>query len=87
MTDSTVVEIPTSRCHKTVRAAKITGFRGNGIPDAPDLLLGEIGGVATVLPDYHERHKPQIGGYYVIYDDGYISYSPAAPFEAGYTRI
>lgn len=28
-----------------------------------------------------------IGGYYVVYDDGYTSYSPAKAFEEGYARI
>ena len=84
---SVSVELPRYRCHKEVRAAKITGFRDNGNPDMPDLLLGEIGGVVTLLPDWHAKHNPQVGGYYVEYDDGYKSYSPAAPFETGYTRI
>ena len=30
---------------------------------------------------WYERHTPQIGGYYVLYKDGYASYSPAEPFE------
>lgn len=83
----TTVEIPRYRCHKEVRAAKITGFRQNGQADMPDILLGEIGGIVTMLPDWHAKHKPQIGGYFVEYEDGYKSYSPAAPFESGYTRI
>lgn len=79
--------MPRYKCHKEVWAAKITGFRQNGEPDMPDILLGEIGGIVTKLPDWHAKHKPQIGGYYVVYDDGYASYSPAAAFEAGYSRI
>lgn len=37
--------------------------------------------------DYVNKHKPEAGGYYVSYDDGYKSYSPAKAFEEGYTRI
>ena len=33
------------------------------------------------------KHRPQVGGYYVVYDDGYKSFSPAKAFEEGYTRI
>ena len=84
--DTPVVELPAYKSHKTVRAAKITGFRQNGNPDMPDLLLGEIGAVVALLPDWHEKHKPQVGGYYVLYEDGYTSYSPAKAFEEGYTR-
>lgn len=81
------VALPEYRCHKVVRAARITALRGNGNADMPDLVLGEIGGVVTLLPEWHEKHKPQVGGYYVLYEDGYSSFSPAKAFEEGYTRI
>jgi hypothetical protein len=84
--DSSAVELPQYKCHKVVRAAKITEFRGNGT-DYPDLILGEIGGVVSLLPEWHEKHQPYVGGYYVIYEDGYKSFSPASAFEGGYTRM
>jgi hypothetical protein len=34
-----------------------------------------------------EKHKPEVGGYFVQYADGYKSFSPAAAFEEGYTLI
>lgn len=81
--DGPAVELPQYRCHKIVRAARITGFRPNGT-DAPDLLLGEIGGIVSLLPEWHEKHRPQIGGFFVRYEDGYTSFSPATAFEEGY---
>lgn len=33
------------------------------------------------------KHKPEVGGYYVVYKDGYKSFSPAAAFDEGYTLI
>ena len=36
---------------------------------------------------YIRKHNPQIGGYYVVYEDGYKSFSPAEVFESGYTLI
>lgn len=81
------VEIPEYKSHKTVRAAKITSFRQNGEPDMPDLVLGDIGAIVTLLPDWHAKHKPEIGGYYVLYADGYSSFSPAKAFEEGYTAV
>lgn len=54
---------------------------------------------ATIVPEgpgvpslrveaaYLEKHKPVVGGYFVVYDDGYQSFSPAFAFEAGYERI
>lgn len=81
------MELPAYRSHKIVRAAKITAFRQNGEWDMPDLVLGEIGGIVTLLPDWHTKHQPHVGGYYVQYEDGYKSFSPAKAFEEGYTRV
>ena len=39
-----------------------------------------------VLPEYMDKHQPERGGYYVLYEDGYESWSPAPAFEAGYTE-
>jgi len=36
---------------------------------------------------YFERCSVQAGGYYVVYKDGYESFSPAEAFEEGYTLI
>lgn len=36
---------------------------------------------------YMRKHTPHVGGYYVVYTDGYKSFSPAQAFEEGYTRI
>jgi hypothetical protein len=33
------------------------------------------------------KHNPQPGGYYVVYEDGYTSFSPAKAFEDGYTKV
>lgn len=33
------------------------------------------------------KHKPKAGGYYVIYADGYKSFSPQKAFEDGYEKI
>lgn len=80
-------ELPQYLSQKIVRAAKITAFRQNGEPDMPDLVLGEIGEIVTLLPDWHAKHKPEVGGYYVQYADGYKSYSPAKAFEEGNTLL
>lgn len=40
-----------------------------------------------VPPAFVAKHKPEVGGYFVQYADGYQSYSPAKAFEEGYTRI
>ena len=38
----------------------------------------------TVSHGYISKHSPKVGGYFVVYEDGYQSFSPAAPFESGY---
>jgi hypothetical protein len=37
--------------------------------------------------EWFDRHKPERGGYLVLYKDGYVSFSPAEAFEDGNTRI
>jgi hypothetical protein len=80
------VELPLYQCHKKVRAAKITGIAPS-TSDSTLLKLEEVGGTVTVPLEWATKHKPQIGGYYVQYADGYISYSPAKAFEEGYTNL
>jgi hypothetical protein len=40
-------------------------------------------------PTWRERYKGTSDdtGYYVIYEDGYTSWSPSKAFEEGYTRV
>lgn len=37
--------------------------------------------------EYYKKHLPKAGGYWVLYQDGYESFSPAEAFEGGYTLI
>ena len=78
-------ELPKYRSHKTVWALKIK------------LIVPELRGQATIYPEeegfepflvtseYMRKHNPERGGYYVVYADGYQSYSPAPQFEEGNT--
>lgn len=76
--------LPRYRCHKEVQAAKIKDIVGRRLlPDLP----GTDNRPILVDDAYLAKHNPQPGGYYVVYDDGYASYSPAQAFESGYTRI
>lgn len=85
-------QVPRYRSHKIVRAAKILAVSGDGSARSPGELHLEIPGrpdplVLPVDRDYMEKHKPQVGGYYVLYKDGYESWSPANALESGYTLI
>lgn len=78
-------EMPAYRSHKRVNALKITklDFHDNGAD-----LLADGFDPWTVDAEYVRINpKLSVGGYYVVYEDGYRSYSPARAFEDGYTRI
>lgn len=90
-------ELPKYRSHKTVWALKIASIDFDADRAAADGR--ETDGSATITPtdaryapfkvaaDYVSKHKPQTGGYYVVYSDGYKSWSPGGAFEEGYTRV
>lgn len=80
-------ELPQYRCHKVVRALKIKAIRSGDYSNS--IITPEDEGYVEfeVSPEYRRKHKPEVGGYYVYYDDGYQSFSPAEAFEEGYTLI
>lgn len=81
-------DLPQYQCHKKVRAAKITNivdYRPHG-PDVR-LVFGEIDKTLEVPRAWMKRHKPVVGGYYVVYEDNYSSYSPSPSFEGGYSKL
>lgn len=80
-------EMPRYKSHKTVWALKIATVElhaANG-----HILYPEDKRYAPfrVPDDYIQKHNPQPGGYYVLYEDGYKSFSPAKAFEEGYTAV
>lgn len=90
--DST--SMPLWQCHKKVYALKIKSIefekaskdcesRGGAYIMPEDINYSKI----HVDSKYLQKHQPQVGGYYVVYKDGYKSYSPADAFEEGYTLI
>ena len=83
------VELPKYKCFKEVRAAKITGIEPRDEKDGgTNLLFGEISGRMEVDDDWRNQNPAcNVGGYFVVYKDGYTSYSPAEAFESGYTKI
>ena len=80
------MDLPRWKCHKEVLAAKIKDM---GVFSTGELQLNFDDGIESVVlpPGWIDRFKPQSGGYFVVYDDNYTSFSPAKAFEDGYTRI
>lgn len=79
-------ELPQFKCHKVVRAAKITGVEPGGLAVIVD--MGRVSASIDVPEGWLAKHDPLQGdGYLVAYDDGYLSWSPAESFEAGYRQL
>ncbi|MBF8177674.1 hypothetical protein [Herminiimonas contaminans] len=86
-------EMPKYQCHKQVYALKIekieqspADFECEG--GSYHITPADAGyGAFPVPAAFVDKHKPEAGGYYVVYDDGYKSYSPASAFESGYAPI
>lgn len=69
--------------HKEVNAAKIISIQNIG--NALKIEL-ENCKLMILLTEDDLKHKPvpEVGMYYLEYEDGYTSFSPAKTFEAGY---
>ena len=86
-------ELPKYQCHKKVWALKIKavaqGTQPTDLPGGSWMLhpADDGYGPLEVSHEWNAKHKPEAGGYFVVYDDGYKSYSPAAAFESGYSLI
>ena len=85
----TISGLPCYTSHKKVWALKIKKIHqdsdGQGIvlqfePDGYPLL-------ALTRSMLEHKPVPEVGMYYVLYRDGYFSFSPADAFEKGYTPI
>jgi len=82
--------------HKKVWALKIKAIHLDSDARPRD---EETDGSAIIVPEdrgfgpfrvphaYVAKHQPKAGGYYVQYQDGYASWSPAEAFEEGYTKV
>ena len=88
-----MVAMPRYQCHKKVWALKIKKIQVHGrdetYSDAGATITPEEEGYGDFEVSYAwvYKHQPKVGGYYICYEDGYASFSPAGPFEEGYTRI
>jgi hypothetical protein len=91
------ISMPKYKCIKDVWALKIKSIVFDS--DLASQTGRETNGTATFTPeddryaqiilsaDFVHKHKPVEGGYYVVYKDGYKSFSPASAFEEGYVLI
>lgn len=92
--DEAQIELPRYLCHKEVWALKIAAIKRDGEGENREtngsaLITPVEWGYAPFKVDcaFMQKHKPEVGGYYVVYPDGYKSFSPAKAFEDGYNLI
>jgi hypothetical protein len=82
------MEMPRYQSHKKVWALKIAAIEF--AEDGSAKIAPADKGYGTVEAEAGYRTKFHGGeadlGYYVVYDDGYKSWSPTKAFEEGYTR-
>lgn len=82
------MNLPIYTCHKRVQAVKIDEIIKDEISGGYLLIYNLDRRYGVKVSDaYLERHKPTVGGYYIKYQDGYESFSPAQAFEEGYTKV
>lgn len=81
--------MPKYRSHKKVWALEIKKIEQNLDKGGGAIITPSDGEYLpfNVGKDYVEKHKPKVGGYYVKYKDGYVSWSPKEAFEKGYDKI
>jgi len=81
--------MPRYRCIKCVSAAKITTLltHVDGMLDLT--LVGPDGEKfkTRMSADWNHKHAPDKGGYLVMHDDGYMSYSSPESFDAGFVLL
>jgi hypothetical protein len=78
--------LPRWKCYKEVRAFKIAAIESRN--EGWWRLGGQDVRIWADVPQaWMDKHKPEVGGYYVWYADDYRSYSPAKAFEEGYMAI
>lgn len=91
MDQPTGIEMPRYQCHKEVWALKIKNVapgRADGQGPGATLTFEEAGyGPISIDESWGHKHMPMPGGYYVVYKDGYKSFSPAEAFESRYAKL
>jgi len=88
--NETSVQMPQYKCHKIVGALKIVATNIN--PDGSLDLFFKLSqfvpiNLESVVATRFRILSPEDLGYYVVYEDGYVSWSPTKAFEDGYTEI
>jgi hypothetical protein len=84
-------QLPEYQSHKVVKGGVVTAIHSDTNPLKVNLSVRPGSGInlITIQTDKTliDKHKPEIGWYYVLYQDGYQSFSPPDAFVGGYQPI
>ena len=83
--DVTTLQFPRYRSHKIVRAAEIIAIEPTTAMDRWKVATPY--GVVVCEAKLFARGIAQPGDFLVVYDDGYLSWSPRDPLLGGYTAV
>jgi hypothetical protein len=89
MSDPIKFGMPLYRSHKQVRALEIKEVQRDDESMRVRLIFVDSEHPLNFIPNdpIFARYKPQPGDFFVVYEDGYQSFSPAQAFREGYTRV
>lgn len=79
--------MPRYRAHQLVWALQIKEVERHPLGGATLTPVESGYAPFTVDEAYMRKHDPRPGGYFVEYETGYKSFSPASVFEASYAKI
>ncbi len=84
-----MMELPRYKSHKLVWALKIAAIEIHEDKSATIAPADEGYSPFRTLPGWAERFNGDEAdpGYYVVYQDGFKSWSPCQAFEDGYSRV
>lgn len=90
MSEQAQRQMPRYRCHKEVWALEILDI--NPVPEGWRLsFVDKEYATRLVSREWFNKHarddEDLVGGYFVVYQDGYESWSPRQAFLSGYTLI
>lgn len=83
---TTTRELPLYISHKKVRALEIKSVADDAdVADSRKVHFTDARYAAASVPEIvFLRYTPSPGDFYVVYEDGYVSFSPAKAFTEGY---
>jgi hypothetical protein len=82
-----MAEMPRYRCHKVVRAVRILKISNPSTDHSMTIIPSDDVAPFKVRGEYVNKHRPYVGGFYTLADDGEEGYAHPNAFERGYSLV